>query len=126
MNHSLVILRGVIDVSRSIFLFDTTNSMHQLWRTWNCPRPSQSGGVTQVRPEFIRSILGDVIEFGGEGNRNIGQFINIWKQPRLGTIGQIPIGEQDNWCSIFERNSRGLNCGKETMRRTVRRNDGQR
>ena len=90
------------------------------------PRSSQGLGVPQVGPELLAAVLGGVVRPGGEGDRKVGEANRHRDAPRLRTVGEVAVGEQDDRRPIGGGYPRHLQRGVEAVGRGLRRDDRHR
>ena len=62
----------------------------------------------------------------GERHRDVGERVDVGQLPRLGSVGEVAVAQQDHRCAVLERDPRGLDRSVEAVGRAVRRNDGER
>ena len=81
------------------------------------PRPGQRLGVAQVGPEDLGAVLVGVVRLGRELHRQVGQVVDVRDPPRLGAVGQVAVGEQEDRRAVRQRDPGGLDRGVEAVRR---------
>ena len=126
VDHALVILRRVVDVAGAVGLLQPADAVHEPWRTGDRPRTCKRHLVAQVGPELRVALVVDVVELGGERHGDVRQRRDVGEPPRLRTVGEVAVGQQDHRGAVLERDPDRLDGRLETMGRAVRRDHRQR
>src|SRR5205807_5706314 len=81
LDHVLMVLRIVADVSGNVFFLEPADAVFQAGRAGDGPLAYQAG-IALVRQEF-RFAVAVAVLFRGMPDDNLGQAVHIWNEPRL-------------------------------------------
>ena len=95
VDHVAMVFRVVADVAGSVFFLDTADAVHEPRRSRDRPLAGQEV-VAKVGPKDAISVLVGLVGPSGELHRDWCQRRQVWDPPRLGAVGQVPVGEQDH------------------------------
>ncbi len=79
------------------------------------PRPGQGRLVAEVGPEVGSAVLGHVIGPLGERGVDDGQVGHLGDPPRLGAVGEVAVGEQEDGGAVGHRDPGRLDGGVEAV-----------
>ena len=126
VHHPLVVRRRVVDVPGAVGLLQPADAVHEPGGAGDGPRAGERDLVAQIRPEHVVAVLVDLVRGRGEGNGDVGQAVDRRQVPRLGTVREIAVGQQDHGRAVLQGDPDGLDGGVEALRRAVRSHDRQR
>ena len=118
-HHEVVVGRIVRDVSTAVGLFDAADAVFEPGGARDRPGTSQRLGIALERPENLCAIGQRVIGPGGKVHVQIRQVFDVGKRPRLGTVGQVTIGQQEHWSAVLRGNAARFNRGIKAVDRAT-------
>ena len=116
----------VVDVAGAVFLLEATDAVRRDPACPGWPRAGPGCRVAEVGPELRRAVGGHVVGLGGEGHRDVGQVGHVGQAPRLGPVGQVAVGQQDDRRAVLQGDAGRLDGREEAVRRAVGGDDRQR
>ena len=124
--HGLVVGGVVADRPVSIGLLDAADAVLQARDARRGPRPGQRDLVSGVGVE--RRPAGRIDGIGARRERRVDrrQFLDVGQAPRLGTVGEVAVGQQDDRVAVGDGQAAGLVRRVEAVRRRLGRNDRHR
>jgi hypothetical protein len=91
-----VVVRVVGDVAGDVGLLDATDTVLEARGAGNGPRPGQRLGVAQERVEDGLALGVAAVGLAGERDVQVGELVDTRDAPRLGPVGEVAVGEQDD------------------------------
>ena len=102
-HHQVVVVGVVGDVARALLLLQPADPVLEAGRAGERPLARERAVVAHVREETVA-----VVRLGGELERDVGQVGDVRDEPRLGAVGEVGVGEQEDRRAVLERDPRGL------------------
>ena len=117
----LVVGGVVVDVAGDVLLLDAADAVFEAGRAGDRPVSRERLGVTLIRHEAPVDV-----RLVGELDRDIRERVDLREQPRLGSVREVRVGEEEDGRAVLERDSRGLDRGVEAAAGRRRRDDRDR
>ena len=124
--HEVVVVGVVGDVAGDVGLLDAADAVLQPRGARDGPRAGQRLGVAEVRVEHVVAVGVDAVALRRELDAKLRQVLDRGDRPRLGAVGEVPVGEDEHRRHVRRRDAHRLDRDGEAVGGRPRRDDGHR